>query len=908
MLSAFLSAPTFGQQEKGKWAGVKKNVSPVVAVDNPQLLNSAKADSPYDYLACPANSVLSGTLDETAGFTGHQSADLGRLDTSPEGTSPNPTRFYQSFSGCYQTISGLRWLGFFNMWDGVEYDWLYCHDRAGIDENGDITEPVVFNIAFYKMDNDGNPGEKIYDKDIAVTGKYTRVNADQFDDNSQIYSFEADLGETIKLESGFFSITAVKVGEGSTCGFCVFTADNIPGSGLTEILDPNGGDSYFFGAMSCNYCLLGDGSYSAQKALKFDRILTPSSIVSSKYEKVQVEVLNVGEQTIDNASLQLWVDGKLVATENVEADIESGESYKHLFAQRADCSATGNHTITIKNVTEGDEKLCPQSMDFVCSTLGIGEACESGSNPDYVSSYDMISSVKIGDIDNSSEESAYSDFTDKKTDIHAGETLELTVKTSNSGDIVGVWVDWNSNGGFSDSGEFIGYLTYKDNLAQPIEVSIPEGAEAAPGDKRMRIVMSAYEPAPCGTYDFGETEDYTLTVAYHENAAVANVDRSSIEWQEETPAPVQLEISNEGSSELTGTLSLRYDLPNSPNARPLASMSKKAPFGIKKAARKTAAMSEPAATETIQHVLRYDNGYGSPIALSNGNTATYAQYFPAAMVSALKGMSISSVDVYLSDLASVNKIVIYEGVRQDQPEKEITSQEFTAQREQWNNVKLSQPVTIGDKDLWIAIYMEGFNADEYQIGIDSGSATRGFGDLVNVGGSTWWSLADLGMDSNICIRGNVTGERTPAIDWLSMDKAAFTLAAGQSETVTVTANPDNLDNAFYEAVIEINSNDELKKTIKVPVYLAKDNGSGITSVQVGSSLVVYGNSDTRTVKAGKAMSRISITGLNGVVAGAWDALGEESMTLPLQQPAGIYLLCVEFADGTKEVVKIPVRK
>lgn len=77
MLSAFLSAPTFGQQEKGKWAGVKKNVSPVVAVDNPQLLNSAKADSPYDYLACPANSVLSGTLDETAGFTGHQSADLG---------------------------------------------------------------------------------------------------------------------------------------------------------------------------------------------------------------------------------------------------------------------------------------------------------------------------------------------------------------------------------------------------------------------------------------------------------------------------------------------------------------------------------------------------------------------------------------------------------------------------------------------------------------------------------------------------------------------------------------------------------------------------------------------------------------------------------------------------------------
>ncbi len=40
-----------------------------------------------------------------------------------------------------------------------------------------------------------------------------------------------------------------------------------------------------------------------------------------------------------------------------------------------------------------------------------------------------------------------------------------------------------------------------------------------------------------------------------------------------------------------------------------------------------------------------------------------------------------------------------------------------------------------------------------------------FGDVVNVGGETWWSMGDLGINSNFCIRAMWTGDRTPAISW-----------------------------------------------------------------------------------------------------------------------------------------------
>ena len=55
-------------------------------------------------------------------------------------------------------------------------------------------------------------------------------------------------------------------------------------------------EEYMTSQLSMCYCLTGDGDYIAQKALKFERLLSPLETASDKYEKVQVEVMNIGEQ------------------------------------------------------------------------------------------------------------------------------------------------------------------------------------------------------------------------------------------------------------------------------------------------------------------------------------------------------------------------------------------------------------------------------------------------------------------------------------------------------------------------------------------------------------------------------------------------------------------------------------
>ncbi len=76
------------------------------------------------------------------------------------------TKFYQSFSGCYQKVNGIRWLGRFLSWDEENYNWLSCADRGGIGEDGEMTESIRFEVAFYEMGADGYPGKEVYRKEL----------------------------------------------------------------------------------------------------------------------------------------------------------------------------------------------------------------------------------------------------------------------------------------------------------------------------------------------------------------------------------------------------------------------------------------------------------------------------------------------------------------------------------------------------------------------------------------------------------------------------------------------------------------------------------------------------------------------------------------------------------------------
>src|SRR5690606_18034620 len=86
-----------------------------------------------------------------------------------------------------------------------------------------------------------------------------------------------------------------------------------------------------------------------------------------------------------------------------------------------------------------------------------------------------------------------------------------------------VFIDWNENGDFTDPGEiyFAGSLTNStgtDGQQAITEITAPLGSM---GTKRMRVIKHrtstgtpVWPEDPCGVYEYGQAEDYTLMVTH----------------------------------------------------------------------------------------------------------------------------------------------------------------------------------------------------------------------------------------------------------------------------------------------------------------------------------------------------------------------------------------------------------
>ena len=129
--------------------------------------------------------------------------------------------------------------------------------------------------------------------------------------------------------------------------------------------------------------------------------------------------------------------------------------------------------------------------------------------------FERITNVTMGSINNSSEWSNYTDYTSISTTVTAGtpQAITITIGNSYSDDQVLVWVDWNQDGDFTDSGEDV--FVSQEGVG-PFTSSINAPTTALNGTTRMRIRLheAGYGPnvTPCGTSDYGEVEDYNLVV------------------------------------------------------------------------------------------------------------------------------------------------------------------------------------------------------------------------------------------------------------------------------------------------------------------------------------------------------------------------------------------------------------
>lgn len=178
----------------------------------------------------------------------------------------------------------------------------------------------------------------------------------------------------------------------------------------------------------------------------------------------------------------------------------------------------GTTTVTYQATDNcGNTKTCAFTVTVI-SNIPAGNYCASSASAPW---QQWISGVSTGTIQNASGKSNYSNFTNLNTSYLSGLSYNISLTTGFSWQTYNsywkVWIDYNRNNIFEEPSEVvIQYLkTPPPNGTLSTSVTLPINVPANIGNGATRMRVSLRRDAyaqPCGTYEFGEVEDYTINL------------------------------------------------------------------------------------------------------------------------------------------------------------------------------------------------------------------------------------------------------------------------------------------------------------------------------------------------------------------------------------------------------------
>jgi hypothetical protein len=123
---------------------------------------------------------------------------------------------------------------------------------------------------------------------------------------------------------------------------------------------------------------------------------------------------------------------------------------------------------------------------------------------------EYISRVILETIDNSSTCVPYSDYTYLSTTLTGGTIYQVTVEIGSawSGDRGAAWIDFNHNYEFDPEEQIMEGAGYGPYLSQ---FTVPVSAVGGLTLMRVRLCFNQ-TPYPCGDCNYGEVEDYSITI------------------------------------------------------------------------------------------------------------------------------------------------------------------------------------------------------------------------------------------------------------------------------------------------------------------------------------------------------------------------------------------------------------
>jgi len=185
-------------------------------------------------------------------------------------------------------------------------------------------------------------------------------------------------------------------------------------------------------------------------------------------------------------------------------------------------STTYSFTVKAKDAA-GNVSVDSNSVSVTTSAVTITYCTASATN----TNDERIQKVQLGTINNTSTGTAgYEDFTALSTNLVRGTSNTISVTpfwtATKYNEAYSVYIDYNQNGVFTDTGEKV--WTKTGSQTTPATGSFTVPATATLGATRMRVMMkySTAPTSPCGTYTYGQVEDYTVNIT-----ATAKVDEGN---------------------------------------------------------------------------------------------------------------------------------------------------------------------------------------------------------------------------------------------------------------------------------------------------------------------------------------------------------------------------------------------
>ncbi|MBA3649148.1 MAG: fibronectin type III domain-containing protein [Chitinophagales bacterium] len=174
-------------------------------------------------------------------------------------------------------------------------------------------------------------------------------------------------------------------------------------------------------------------------------------------------------------------------------------------------TAGTTYNYQVQAVCSGGSSSYSSQSSFTTLSGTVTYCASKGSS----TAYEYISKILLGSINNTSgNNNGYGNYTNLSTSLAAGVSNTITMTpgfaSSSYTEYWTLYIDYNHNGILNDAGETV--ATGSGTAAVSKSFTVP--STALNGATRMRIQMhyNSSSTNPCATLDYGEVEDYTVSI------------------------------------------------------------------------------------------------------------------------------------------------------------------------------------------------------------------------------------------------------------------------------------------------------------------------------------------------------------------------------------------------------------